>query len=468
MTQQDDIFSVIARTARRDAVAIRDAHSAWTYGELLDTAEAIARGLRRSPVPPGARMCILSRQDPRALVLWLGAARAGVTPVILDPDAPRDVLDERLGRLRPAWTVTADGIADLAVDGRPGDIPLPSPGCPVLLLHTSGTTGNSKAAVFTHTATLHQLRAYADYLGITADDVFLTTFPLFHSGGLRSTALTALASGAQCVLESAFDGATFLDRLRATRATLFVHTEAMLASLLEQPQSASDRDHRVWRSPGSGRCPSIEEFEQRFGIALLPNYGSSELGSISGVRHDVPPAERRRRREAHPEATYAGTPLGDDVQVRIAGSGEILLRSPGAFAGYLGNAEQTESAFTDGWFRTGDLGILDGDGLYFVDRLSEVAWRDGVAIVTRRIEDALTAHPDIREAAVVLDSGVIVAVVALSDGAALQPDAILQWCRESLPADHVPRQVEVRDRLPRGPSGRLLKRLLRDSPRGPR
>ena len=343
-----------------------------------------------------------------------------------------------------------------------------------VILYTSGTTGRPKGAELTHANLLsNALTCSTEVLPVGPDTVALVALPLFHAFGQTVLHNAVLAVGGSLVLQPRWDPSTAAALARRHGVTLFGGVPAMYLSLLARPPEG-DADLgslQVCVSGGAPLSPTVAaEFERRLGTPILEGYGLSETSPVVAFR--VP---------GGPGGTGSvGAPLpGVDVRLvddagavvgEPGGVGEIWVRGPNVMKGYRHDPEATEAVLVDGWFRTGDMGARDGDGaLRIVGRSKEMIIRAGYKVYPREVEDVLGAHPAVAEAAVV---GVpderrgeeVVAFVTLAPGAHVSVAELLRHCRERLAAYKYPRRIEVRESLPHGPTGKVVKReLLVDS-----
>jgi long-chain acyl-CoA synthetase len=253
--------------------------------------------------------------------------------------------------------------------------------------------------------------------------------------------------------------------------TLFGGVPTMYLALLNDRAllhdgAVGDRDlsSLTWCVSGGAPMPAevMAEFESRFGVTLLEGYGLSETSPV--VSFTVPGRPRTPGSIGYPVP---------GVEMALADDGEILVRGANVMKGYWRNPEATAQAIVDGWFRTGDIGAVDAHGAYrIVDRKKDLIIRGGYNVYPREVEDVLHAHPAVAQAAVV---GVphprygedVKAVVTLKPGRTATPEEIVAWCRQRLASYKRPRTVEIRDSLPLGPTGKVLKRALVARSEGP-
>jgi len=347
-----------------------------------------------------------------------------------------------------------------------------------VVLYTSGTTGKPKGAQLTHRNIATCSDDFELGLQVSGDDRFATALPLFHIYGQVVVMNTALQAGCSISLRTPFDATTMLEVLRDDQITVACGVPTMWNAMLHveddmQPEAFS---HLRLATSGGAAMPAevVRAFERRFGCVILEGYGLTESAG-SGTFHDLSGVPVRGTvgralpsLEIEVRSPDGGVQKPDEI-------GEIHLRGASIMKGYLNRPEATAADLADGWLRTGDLGTLDADGnLRIVDRSKDLIIRGGYNVYPREVEEVMYEHPDVLEVAVV---GVpdehygeeIAAVVALLPGAQPDTDAMRAWLKVQLSAYKVPRIYRFVEALPKGPTGKVLKRAIdRDGlrPRG--
>lgn len=350
-----------------------------------------------------------------------------------------------------------------------------------IIIYTSGTTGKPKGCLLTHGNLIANARQITEWMDFGETDRLLTIMPLFHMNAVSVTTMTALYAGGSTVVSPKFSASRFWDIIERYEITSFGSVATMLSMLLNSDQSsvASGRrpDQRSEiRQPksqtlrfamcGSAPVPPeiLKRFEETFGVLVVEGYGLSESTCRSTFN---PPDENRR-------PGSCGKPIGNemkvfdetDAEVPDGKLGEIVLRGPNIFKGYFKNADATARAFASGWFHTGDIGYRDADGFfYIVDRKSDMIIRGGENIYPREIDDLLYTHPSVAQAATIgvpdeLYGEEVAAFVVLKDGEAVSGEDLIAFCREHLADFKCPKIVYLVDDIPKGPTGKLLKREL--------
>jgi acyl-CoA synthetase (AMP-forming)/AMP-acid ligase II len=437
---------------------------ALTHAALDLRAGGVAAVLAERGLRPGDRVALALPNGPDFVIALLGALKAGATVAPLDPLLTPDERDAVVADLAPALVLSA--VPETA--GQPW--PARAPGGPALVLYTSGSTGAPKGAVLSHEALGFANASWAGpLLGLTPDDVVLGALPLAHSFGLNGALLAPLLAGASVAVLTRFAPEPALAAVARHRVTVLPGVATMFRRLLDAPAMATaDLGRLRLAVAGAAPCPFAlaEEWRARTGVRLVRGYGMTELfrpvsylaadteDRPESVGRAVPGVELRTVDED-------GRPLGPDTV------GELLIRTPAALDGYLGAAEETGAALRDGWFHTGDLAAISADGFVRIaGRKRERILRGGHSVFPAEVEAVLLAHPAVAEAAVVGrphdDLGEeVVAYVALQPGAAVAPAALVEHARARLAAFKYPREIVIRDALPRSATGKILKSLLR-------
>jgi acyl-CoA synthetase (AMP-forming)/AMP-acid ligase II len=458
------------------------------YGELVERVARTAGLLRAAGARHGDRVALVLDDGPAFVIALLAVARLGAAAAPLNPAYTRREHEFFLADLRPSLLVVpaAGGAAarealapgarvvelelhdGLPVDGhaRPADSE-GRPDDPALLLHTSGTTSRPKQVPLLHRNLVASARSIAAHYRLAADDVSYCAMPLFHVHGLLASTLAALAAGGAAVLPRRLSPgrvADQLDRFGATWLSAGPTTHRKILDRAGRRDGGGDTRLRFLRSCSSALGPALlDQVEAHFDVPLLEAYGMTEA-SHQIASNPLPPGRR--------VPGSVGVAAGAEVAVltsagTIAGAGppgEIVVRGPGVMVGYLGNPEANADAFVDGWFRTGDWGVLDDDGYVRLEgRLKEIIIRGGENISPLEVEEALLAHPAVADAVCfgLADpryGETVAAAVALRSEAT--PQELRDFCSERLAAFKVPRTIEVVDEIPRTPTGKLQRRRV--------
>jgi long-chain acyl-CoA synthetase len=339
-----------------------------------------------------------------------------------------------------------------------------------IIIYTSGTTGRPKGCLLTHGNLIANARQISEWLRFTPNDRLLTIMPLFHMNAVSVTTMSALYAGGSTVVSPKFSASRFWQVISDYQVTSFGSVATMLSMLLstypEGVPAGLKTDQLRFAMCGSAPVPAevLKRFEETFKCLVVEGYGLSE----STCRSTFNPPDQRRRPGS------CGLPIGnemrvvdeEDREVTDGTLGEIVLRGENILKGYYKNPRATETAFRNGWFHTGDIGYRDKDGFfYIVDRKSDMIIRGGENIYPREIDEVLYQHPNIAAAAVIgipdeLYGEEVAAFVVLKDSAAETEEEIVDFCRQRLADYKCPKTIRFVKEIPKGPTGKLLKREL--------
>jgi long-chain acyl-CoA synthetase len=339
-----------------------------------------------------------------------------------------------------------------------------------IIIYTSGTTGKPKGCLLTHRNVIANARQISEWLGFGPEDRLLTVMPLFHMNAVSVTTMSALYAGGSSVVSPKFSASRFWQIVSDYQITSFGSVATMLSMLLTTyPEGVpADLKTKQLRFAMCGSAPvpaeTIKRFEEMFGCLVVEGYGLSE----STCRSTFNPPDQRRR------AGSCGLPIGNEMRVVDDNDndvptgclGEIVLRGENILKGYYKNPEATKNAFRNGWFHTGDIGYRDQDGFYYiVDRKSDMIIRGGENIYPREIDEVLYQHPSVAAAAVVgmpdqLYGEEVAAFVVLREGSEVSEEQLIEFCKGRLADYKCPKTVRLVKDIPKGPTGKLLKREL--------
>ncbi|MEM5431467.1 fatty acid--CoA ligase [Cupriavidus oxalaticus] len=497
---------------RPDAVAYAFEGRQTTYADFERNTDRVAQALLAEDLHAGDRIAYIGKNSDHYFELLLGAAKAGVvtTPAswrLAPPEiefivghcdavvlfvGPESAAMAR--SLLPALPMVrkvvlmepcADG-GDAPCytdwrDAQPATPPAhrPAPHDVVLQLYTSGTTGRPKGAMLTHRnltiGTEVSEREGIPWSHWTADDISLVAMPVAHIGG-SGWGLRNLLSGAKGVVAREFDPRAVLDFIEHERVSKLFMVPAAMQIVLRDPRARHvDYSRLKYLLYGAAPIPAalLREGIEVFGCGFVQQYGMTET---TGTIVALPPEDHTT--EEVPRMRAAGKPLpGVEIKVvdyegRALGPdevGEIVVRSQHNMAGYWKQPEETARTIdADGWLRTGDAGYLDAQGyLYIHDRVKDMIISGGENVYPAEVESAIYGHPQVADVAVI---GVpdekwgeaVKAIVVLKPGQSPDRDGIIAWTRQRLAGFKVPKSIEFVDALPRNPSGKLLRRKLRE------
>jgi long-chain acyl-CoA synthetase len=485
----------LLRTAERfpERPAVRLDDTILTYRALADASGRVATMLCERGVRPGDRVAVMLPNVPQFAAVYYGVLRAGGVVVPMNPLLKEREVGYYLGDSGAALIAAWHGCADEATAGASragaptlvvGDdfVDLLAPVPPMsgaversgsdtaVILYTSGTTGQPKGAELSHDNLSTNVDVMAtDLVRVGPEDVVFGGLPLFHSFGQTCGLNTAVKVGACLTLVSRFVAGAVLDVLERDRVTVFEGVPTMYVALLGEP-GLDKRDLSALRVCVSGGAALpvevMREFERTFGCVILEGYGLSETSPVASFNHP----DRPRK------AGSIGTPVRG-VEMRLvdeygldipAGEvGEIVIRGHNVMKGYWRRDEATAEAIPDGWFRSGDLARMDEDGYFFiVDRRKDLIIRGGYNVYPREIEEVLYEHPAVAEAAVigVPDASLgeeVGAAVVVRPGGAVTARELQDFVKSQVAAYKYPRRVWLVPALPKGPTGKVLKREIR-------
>ena len=349
------------------------------------------------------------------------------------------------------------------------------------ILYTSGTTGQSKGAELTHLNLMSNVAAtwqtHQPMIDFTDGEqkTCLITLPLFHTTGQTVQMNTNMYGGCRVVLLPRFEPKAVLDTMVAERVNFWVGVPTMYWGLLKY---VDETDYDISRIADkmkvctSGGAPMpvevMSEFERRFNVRVMEGYGLSETSPLATFNHIERPSK----------PGTVGQPIfgvdvrcfdDDDKEVPTGTRGEVVIRGTNVMKGYYKRPEATAEAFRNGWFHTGDIGIMDDEGyLTIVDRKKDMILRGGYNVYPRELEEVIITHPAVSLCAVI---GVpcerlgeeVKAFIVLKQGHELTAEEFIEWCREQFAANKYPRYVEFRSELPIGGTGKIFKRALREN-----
>ncbi len=485
-----NLLDTAAEHEARPALRMDDA--VLTYGQFRDAARKVAASLQRRGVAPGDRVGLVLPNVLSFPVAFYGALLAGAAVVPMNPllkareveyylrDSGAKVVVALTPSAEPAVEAAgAVGIEAVTVGpALPEELmdaaPLPevvqrADDDLAVILYTSGTTGQPKGAELTHANLAGNCRTTADTLAEnTVDDVIMGCLPLFHVFGLTCGLNTAVLRGSLLTLIPRFDGGKALSVIERDRVTIFEGVPTMFAGMLHSPDAGSTDVSSLRLCVSGGSAMPVEimrAFEETFGCVILEGYGLSETSPVASFNH--PHAERKPGSIGTPIAGVEMRLVDDDGKDVAGGEvGEIAIRGENVMKGYWERPEETAKAIPDGWFRSGDLARLDEDGYFFiVDRKKEMIIRGGYNVYPREIEEALYEHPAVAEVACVGISHPelgeeVAAAVALKPGATAEVDELREFVKARVAAYKYPRHLWLVDALPKGPTGKILRRAV--------
>ena len=473
-----------------DRIALRTASGATTTYAELDNLTARAAGLlAEAGVGVGDRVGLMLPNVPEFAVVYYGVLRAGAIVVPMNPLLKgREVahyLDDSGANLIFTGAMSADEVHAGAPEGCTvivvdetfaprlaaatpvTEVPERGSDDTAVILYTSGTTGLPKGAELTHKNLLSNAGLMrTDLISMDKDDVVFGGLPLFHVFGQTCSLNAALLCGASIVLLPRFDAATAQALILDNNITVVEAVPTMYSALAEG--SPIEAPHLRVAVSGGAALPVevLARFEERWGCTVLEGYGLSETSPAASFNHMGRP--RKVGSVGEPVSGVEITVFDEDgKELPIGEVGEIAIRGDNVMKGYWNAPEATAKALRpDGWFLTGDMGRKDEDGFVFiVDRKKDLIIRGGYNVYPREIEEVFYEHPDVLEVAVIgiahtTHGEEVGAAVVVRAGSTVTADDLRTYLRERVAAYKYPRVVWLLDELPKGPTGKILKRMI--------
>ena len=481
-----------------------------TYGEALRRANQVAQALRAAGVQPGERVAVLAKNCPELVLFYYGAFKVGAVPVPLNfrlapaewayiiNDAGATLLVARgeyvaaveavrgdLARVRTCVAVAAAPPAGWqGWDAWLAPQPTTAPACPVddaadaYQMYTSGTTGAPKGAVLQHRAVMSNVAQLIPVVAIGPGDRYLIVAPLYHAAA-AVTVFMCVTRGVSLYVQEDFVPPEVVRALAEERINAALLVPAMIQACLVMVPDVAQRRYDALRFVLYGASPIAAETLRRamdvFQCDFAQGYGMTETTAVLTV---LTSADHHRALADRPELLLSAGRPAAGTELRIVDEqgealppgavGEIAARGPQLMRGYWNLPEASDRALQGGWMHTGDAGRLDGEGYLFIeDRVKDMIVSGGENIYPREVENILFQHPAVADAAVI---GVpdakwgetVKAIVVLKAGAAVDAAALIEHCRAHLGGFKLPRSVDFVAALPRNPSGKVLKRELRE------
>ncbi len=487
-----------AELSDKPAIYFRD--ETVTFSQLDRAANRYANVFRELGVTPGDRVCLFIPNRLEFLYAYFGLIKLGAMmislSVMLKADEAKYIIDNAGAKmlvttdyLYPVIEPVRDQLESvehiLYLDENPPEgvtelgplvekaseefsSPELSPGSVACIIYTSGTTGKPKGAMLTHANFLHNLESANVLLKSTPDDVALIPgLPLFHLLA-QICVMTAMYGGVPSVLMEFFVPSMALENIARYNCNTFSGVPTMFALLLNDPE-IDKYDLSSLRICFCSSAPLslslLRRFEERTGAIITEGYGLTEATAL--VTSNPIDAERKAGSVGVPIGCEARVVDENDNDVATGEVGEIIIRGKNVMKGYYNNPEATAEAMRNGWLHTGDMGKYDSDGyLYVVDRKKDLIITGGYNIYPAEVENVLYKHPKVAMATVIgvpdeIKGEIAKAYIVLKEGEAATEKEIIDFCRERIAKYKAPRAVEFRDTLPTTPTGKILKRTLR-------
>jgi len=472
-----------------------------SYRRLIEASERLAGGLAMLGIGRGDRVALMLPNVPQFpisffAILKLGAAVVPVNVMFKEAEV-RYILEDSEAKAIIAWgsfekevlkavegLQTCSRVIFLAEKVPPGTVNftrllLQSPSLKetvatgendtALILYTAGVTGRPKGAELTHTNTYSNATSCRQLLQVVSEDRVLGALPLFHAFATTLVMNTAFAAGATVVLLPRFDPQAFIEAVALEKVTIIPGVPTLFRAVLDAAVPTVDFSSVRLCLSGGAPLPKelLEEFEERFGLAIFEGYGLSEASPVVSFN----PIDHSRKPGS------IGIPIPglamrivdeEGHEVRPNQVGEIVVQGPNVMKGYLNRPEATKEVLRNGWLHTGDLGRMDEEGyFYIVDRKKDVIIKGGFAVYPREVEEVLHGHPQVEEAAVIgvpdtVQGEEVKAFVVLKPDSSVRPGELIAYCKERMAVYKTPKYVQFLPSLPKSATGKVLKTKLRD------
>lgn len=486
-----------------EAPLVRFGDRTYSYRDINQQANRMANALIESGIATGDKVAVFLGNSPEYLSLWFAIAKAGAVMVPINVDHHGETLSFILDDSEAGTVVVGEStrehyetvrhefredLLELSIGPIQGpgyhrfDEDFPEapdhspdgaldPGDPMGIIYTSGSTGQPKGVVLPQYSYVNTGWEYAEnILNIRETDRLFTTLPLFHCNAQQTTVMGAMVAGTDFVLKAEFEPESFWEQIRAHDVTVFNYIGSMIPLLYKLDESPEDQDNPARFGIGAAApVEIIDEFEDRFNLRLIEGYGLTETATVATVNRP----KSRRIGSIGKSLSYTEVDIVDEDDDPLPPDeiGEIVvrpIRSNTLMMGYYNQPAETVDAWQNLWFHTGDLGYRDEDGyIYFVDRKEYAIDKQNETISSFEIERVITNHPDIKEVSVFglpneHGSEDIKAVVVSRPDADLTPVDVIQHCESELPYFKQPRFVELVAELPKTPTERVKKYILKE------
>ncbi len=472
-----------------DRLALLAGDRRWTYRQLDDEASALAAGLASLGLAAGERIGLHLPNSPEFALAYYAAQKIGLVPLSLNVTYKAEEIEYIIADAAASAIVTAGAVApnlpardrmrsvrhvidakDLgSLRGRPVRALERDREETAAILYTSATTGRPKGVMLSHANIVSNAYATVHHLRMTPEDRGLCAVPMFHCFGHNFVMNSLVTAGALLVVQERFVPDRFLEAVRRHGITLFYGVPTMYILFLSMQQTLDFSSVRLFFSAAATLPTDVERrWQERYGRPVVQGYGLTECSPFAAWNHDY-----------HIRPGSVGTPI-ENVEMKVVDTegrevpdgelGEILILGPNVMKGYFGNPQATAEALRDGWLHSGDIGYRDADGYYFlVDRVKDMINVSGFKVFPREVEEVLYRHEAVKEVAVVgipdaVRGEAVKAFVVLREGTTATPESLQKICRDAIAAYKVPESVEFIGALPKNPTGKILKKELRQRP----
>jgi crotonobetaine/carnitine-CoA ligase len=486
----------------------------WTYAEALESAERVGGGLRNSGVQAGDRVIIMAKNSSRFVMTWLGTSMADIVQAPVNTAYEGDFLRHQVTLVDAKWVVCDDTFADRFVairsqlpkvtkfwvidngglggaierlqaagwDASPwADLekagrwrgPEPDARSLTSIFFTSGTTGLSKGVSMPNAHMYFFAEVTRCLVRFTKDDTYLAVTPLFHGNAQYMAVYPAMIAGGRAVIRSKFSASRWVDQLRANDVTVTNFLGVMMDFVWKQPRRPDDADNRLRAVFAAPTASSIaDDFRERFGIeAFTEIFGTTETGAPMLTPYGEPRPAGAAGLLANDWYDVQLVDPETDIEVPVGEVGEMVVRPKHPWIcslGYYNMPKKTAEQWRNMWFHSGDALRRDEDGwYYFVDRYKDAIRRRGENISSYEVEQAVLGHPSVAECAVIAvpadeEAGEDEVMVVIVPAEPMEVADVWEWCAGRVPAFAIPRYVRFVDKLPRTPSEKIQRAVLRE------
>jgi len=485
-----------ARLFFPDKTALVFEGNSYSYRQLDEDVNRLANGLRALGVKKGDRVALFLPNIPGFILGYFAVQKtgaiavsvnamlkrhevkyivndAGATVLLTTASLRQEVIDADLPELKHVIITEDEAGADLSLEGMiaKGDphfkIADTDMQDPAAILYTSGTTGFPKGAVLTQMNIGSNSLSASNHSGVRPDDRVHLFLPLFHCFGQNYILNGGIRKCATIVLHRRFEPEPVLEAIQKERVTLFFAVPTVFIYFLNMDTSRYDLSSLRYCFTAAANMPreTALGWKEKFGMIIHEGYGLTECSPFASYNHDF----RHKFGSIGMPIENVDMKIADDAgnELPVGEMGEIIIRGPNVMKEYWKNPEATAEAIQNGWLRSGDIGMTDEDGYFYItDRVKDMINVAGFNVYPNEVEQIIYRHPAVHEAAVYgvpdpVKGEAVHAAIVLKENAAATPEQIMDFCRTNMAAYRVPRKVVVVDQLPKSATGKILKRILR-------
>lgn len=477
-----------------------------SYSQLNKYSNKVANFLYELGIRKGDKVCVYLPNMPEYVYLYLGIPKIGAitgpvnslfkarevqfvmghseAKVIVTIPKLMEIINEIKSNLPNLKHVVVIGdsvestlnfweLMERSSENSPPEVKIDEKEDPAAILYTSGTTGFPKGVLQTHFNIRRDAEMIQAFVQATEDFRFMLILPLFHCNAQIVTVMAPFLIGASCILTPGFSAQTHWETVEKYKASTFSAVPTVLSILLRMPHENLDLTSLKFIICGAAPLPVevFKEFEETFDCMIVEGYGLTE-GTCASSVNPLPTETEDRRKVGSIGLPLPGNEMkivdSDGKDVPPNTKGEIVIKGDNVMKGYFKNPEANAETLKGNWLYTGDIGLMDDDGFFFItDRKKDMIIRGGENIYPREIEEVLYSHPDVSLATVIgvrdkLYGELPKAFIVLKEGKSVTEEQIIDYCKKNLANFKVPKYVEFRDDLPKTPTGKIMKQPLRE------